>query len=276
MSLLKPLNQPLLAEDWKGLRVWVLGASGAIGTALAVAMAKRGSRLVLSGRRADALAETASLCHLPLSNSSAITLPLDITDTAAIETAVEQIKTQMGGVDLIVINAGTYQATRAHELMPEHINQVLETNLIGPMRATPALLASLLATATDPEQKQRPRGIAFVGSVAGYRGLPRSLTYGPSKAGLISFTESLWQDLNPLGLNVWLINPGFVRSRLTAQNDFEMPALIDADTAAEAILSGFSRGQFEIHFPKRFTWWMKALRAMPNRCYFFLVRKTTL
>lgn len=276
MSLLKPLNQPLLAEDWKGLRVWVLGASGAIGTALAVAMAKRGARLVLSGRRADALAETASLCHLPLSNSSAITLPLDITDTAAIETAVEQIKTQMGGVDLIVINAGTYQATRAHELMPERINQVLETNLIGPMRATPALLASLLATATDPEQKQRPRGIAFVGSVAGYRGLPRSLTYGPSKAGLISFAESLWQDLNPLGLNVWLINPGFVRSRLTAQNDFEMPALIDADTAAEAILSGFSRGQFEIHFPKRFTCFMKLLQLLPIGWYLRLSKRLVL
>ena len=267
-----PLNQPIAKQDWDGLRVWILGASGGIGTALAVAMAQQGARVALSGRRADALSETANACKAVGSPHAALTLPLNINDTRAIELAQLEIKSQMDGVDLVVINAGTYQSARANELNVEQIDQTLSTNLLSPMRATTVILPTLLQSlATSPNSA--PKGIAFVASVAGYRGLPRALTYGPGKAGLISFAETLWQDLNPLGLNVWVINPGFVKSRLTDCNDFEMPALIDADTAAHQIMQGFSRGQFEIHFPKRFTRFMKLLRLLPINWYLRLAKK---
>lgn len=264
------LNQRLSPKDWAGLRVWILGASGGIGTALSVALAKRGAVLAISGRRAEALTETAAECLSVGASRPALQLPLDINDTHAVATALASIQAQMGGIDLIVINAGTYQATRANELNPESINSVIETNLLSPMRITSVVLPALVSQmpATDA-----PRGIAFVSSVAGYRGLPRSLTYGPGKAALISFAESLWQDLNPLGLNVWLINPGFVRSRLTDKNDFQMPALIDADTAAEEIIKGLAAGQFEIHFPKRFTRFMKLLRLLPISWYLRLSQR---
>lgn len=266
-----PLNQPLKNEDWRGLRVWILGASGAIGTALAVAMAKNGARLAISGRRPEALADTAKDCQVVLPEQPALTLPLDITNTEEIEAALLKINAHMAGIDLVVINAGTYQATRANELTPEAINQVINTNLMSPMRATATLLPALLKNL--PAEQKTPKGIAFIASVAGYRGLPRALTYGPGKAGLISFAESLWQDLNPLGLNVWLINPGFVKSRLTDRNEFHMPALIDPDTAAIEIMRGLARGEFEIHFPKRFTCFMKLLRLLPIAWYLRLSQR---
>ena len=113
--------------------------------------------------------------------------------------------------------------------------------------------------------------ISLVGSVAGYRGLPNSLAYGPTKAALINLAETLYLDLHPKGIGVSLVNPGFVRTPLTAGNAFDMPALISPEEAAQAMLQGWARGDFELHFPKRFTLWMKALRLLPNRLFFSLV-----
>ena len=112
-------------------------------------------------------------------------------------------------------------------------------------------------------------------SVAGFRGLPHSLAYGPTKAALINLAETLYLDLQPLGVGVSLINPGFVETPLTAQNQFKMPALITPDEAAQEILRGWQRGSFEIHFPKRFTRWMKALRHLGYGLYFPAVRRST-
>ena len=107
--------------------------------------------------------------------------------------------------------------------------------------------------------------------MAGYRGLPNSLAYGPTKAALINLAETLYLDLHPKGIGVSLVNPGFVRTPLTAGNAFDMPALISPEEAAQAMLQGWARGDFELHFPKRFTLWMKALRLLPNRLFFSLV-----
>ncbi len=118
-------------------------------------------------------------------------------------------------------------------------------------------------------------GIAVVSSVAGYRGLPTSLAYGASKAALINFTETLYLDLRTKGVSVYLVNPGFVETPLTDRNEFEMPALIPPEQAAAQMLRGFERGQFEIHFPKRFTRFMKLLRLLPYRLFFPLVHRIT-
>jgi short-subunit dehydrogenase len=117
--------------------------------------------------------------------------------------------------------------------------------------------------------------ISLVGSVAGYRGLPQSLAYGPTKAALINLAETLYMDLRRQGIGVSIVNPGFVQTPLTAANQFDMPALLTPDQAAQAIVQGWAQGAFEIHFPKRFTLWMKALRLLPNRAYFFLVSRAT-
>jgi short-subunit dehydrogenase len=122
---------------------------------------------------------------------------------------------------------------------------------------------------------QRAGGIAIVSSVAGYGGLPTSLLYGATKAALINFAETLYLDLQPKGIAVYLVNPGFVKTPLTDKNEFEMPALITADQAAREIIAGLERGEFEIHFPKRFTWALKLLRLLPYRLYFAAVHRFT-
>ena len=117
--------------------------------------------------------------------------------------------------------------------------------------------------------------LGLVSSVAGYRGLPKSLAYGPTKAALINLAEALYLDLSPQGLGVSVVTPGFVETPLTAQNKFKMPALITPEQAARAMLAGWARGDFELHFPKRFTRWLKFMRLLPYRLYFPLVRKVT-
>jgi short-subunit dehydrogenase len=130
----------------------------------------------------------------------------------------------------------------------------------------------MLAQLTRPGTLQRGH-ISLMGSVAGYRGLPNSLAYGPTKAALINLTETLYLDLHGQGIGVSLINPGFVDTPLTRQNQFKMPALITPEKAAQEILKGWAHGEFEIHFPKRFTRWMKALQLLPYPAFFAATRR---
>lgn len=263
------LNQPIRQVDWAGLRVWLIGASTGIGASLAEQLAGLGARLILSARGRDPLDHVAATCRQRHANCDLLVLPFDACDTQATALAVAEVKTHWQGVDLVIYNAGTYEATRADTLSPAGAEHALRVNLLAPIAVTSTMLPLLL----DSDHNGRPRGVAFVASVAGYRGLPRALTYGPGKAGLISFAESLWVDLNGLGLNTWVINPGFVRTRLTTQNSFDMPALIEPEAAATAIIRGFADGAFEIHFPRRFTGFMKLLRLLPVGWYLRLSRR---
>lgn len=117
--------------------------------------------------------------------------------------------------------------------------------------------------------------LSLVASVAGWRGLPQSLAYGPTKAALINLAETLFLDLRPQGVGVSVVNPGFVDTPLTRQNNFAMPALLTPEQAAQAMLRGWERGDFELHFPRRFTLWLKLLRVLPYRWYFPLVHRMT-
>ena len=123
--------------------------------------------------------------------------------------------------------------------------------------------------------KQKSGGVALVSSVAGYRGLPNALIYGPSKAALINLAETLYLDLHDKNIDVYLINPGFVKTPLTAQNDFDMPHIISPEEAAEEITKGLADGEFEIHFPKAFSRQLKFLRHLPYSLYFKLIKKST-
>ena len=145
--------------------------------------------------------------------------------------------------------------------------QMVELNINGVLNCLAAILPALLA--------QGRGGIGIVSSIAGLSGLPQALIYGPTKAALINLCESLYLDLHKLGIGVYLINPGFVATPLTAKNDFSMPALISAEQAALEIVSGIERGEFHIHFPKRFTHFLRLLRLLPYRAYFYLIHKVT-
>lgn len=253
------MNKPI--RDWTAQRVWIIGASSGIGAALALALLQRGAHVAVSARREEALQAVVA------GQGEARVLAFDLTDDAAFSRAADVLFKAWGGIDLVVFCAGAYAPMRAWQIDPQEIDRLLAINLRAPMAAAAALIPRLL--------KQGNGALAFVSSVAGYRGLPKAAAYGPTKAALINFAETLYLDLAPRGLSVYLINPGFVATPMTAANDFQMPALISPQQAAEEIIAGFGRGSFEIHFPRRFTYWLKLLRLLPYSFYFALVRRFT-
>lgn len=244
--------------DWQGLTVWLIGASSGIGQATASALHARGARVFVSARN------SASLEAFAQQHPGATALALDVTDKAAMRRCAAVVLGQ-GPLDLAVYCAGHYRELRAGEFDLEEMLQHNRVNYIGALHMLDALLPALLA--------QGHGHISLVSSVAGYRGLPKSLAYGPTKAALINLAETLHIDLQDKGIGVSVINPGFVETPLTAQNKFAMPALITPERAASEILAGWRRGEFEIHFPKRFTRWMKLLRILPYAIYFAAARR---
>ena len=160
---------------------------------------------------------------------------------------------------------------RAERLDLADMLRHVQINYVGALNMLDAVLPHFLAQALAG----KPGHISLVGSVAGYRGLPQSLAYGPTKAALINLAETLYLDLHDKGIGVSIINPGFVETPLTARNQFTMPALISPEQAAAEIVKGWAQGRFEMHFPKRFTLWMKALQLLPYRLYFAATRRFT-
>lgn len=247
--------------DWRGQRVWVIGASTGIGAETAKLLLERGARVALSARKLSTLQTVAP--EFP----KALLLPLDVTRHAEVLAARDTLLTQWQGFDLVLVVAGAYNEMRADSFDMGAVNQLIDLNLRGVFHCLDAVLPSLLA--------QHSGGIGIVSSAAGYSGLPKALIYGPTKAALINLCESLYVDLRPRGNAVYLINPGFVETPATAVNDFPMPGLITARRAAQEIVQGIEQGQFHIHFPKRFTNWLRLARLLPYRWYFALLHKVT-
>lgn len=252
------MNPPI--GDWRGLRVWLVGASSGIGAATASALHARGAQVLVSARSGGALQAFVA------EHAGAQAWPMDVTDAAAVAQAAGEILAQ-GPLDMVVYCAGHYREMRASAMDMADLRQHLDINYIGALNVLHALVPALIA---------QGRGhVSLISSVAGFRGLPKSLAYGPTKAALTNLAETLYLDLKPMGLGVSVVHPGFVQTPLTSQNQFTMPALITAEQAALAMIKDWERGAFEIHYPKRFTRWMKLLRLLPYRAYFPAVRRFT-
>ncbi len=249
-----PLNQPIQA--WAGQRIWLIGASSGIGAALAQQALAAGATVILSARRQVQLEQVAQ------AHANALVLPFDVLDVAAWQSSYAELVARVGGIDLIVFCAADYRPERSWEVNPTIAAQTLQINLGSVYTGLATILPDLIARGSG--------GIGLIASVAGFMGLPNASVYGPSKAAMINLAEILYGDLHPKGLNVYLINPGFVKTHLTDKNDFTMPALQTPEQAATAIWHGISAGKFEIHFPWRFTQVLKLLQLLPYRCRFAL------
>ena len=246
--------------DWHGKSVWLVGASSGIGRATAHALHAAGAKVFVSARNGHALG------LFTAENPGAIALPLDASDAGAVRDAAQTILAN-GPLDLVMYCAGYYKEMRATEFSLSEMLMHQQVNYVGALHVLDAVLPHFIA--------RRVGHISLVSSVAGYRGLPKSLAYGPTKAALINLAETLYLDLQDSHVGVSLVCPGFVDTPLTAHNEFTMPGLISPEHAATEILKGWARGEFEIHFPKRFTLWMKALALLPNALYFRVIRKLT-
>ena len=257
-----PMNPPL--QNWQGRRVWLVGASSGIGLACAKALQAAGAHVHVSARDLGTLSEWAAACRaegLPVELMS-----LDVTDALQVKYVARQVAAG-GPLDFVLYCAGHYRAQRATEFDLNDMLRHQDVNYNGMLRVLDAVLPVFL--------QQGQGHISLVSSVAGWRGLPNGLAYGPTKAAVTHVAETLYMDLQDKGVGVSVINPGFVATPLTAQNNFQMPALISPEEAAKAMLAGWAEGLFDIHFPKRFTSWLKLMRLLPYRIYFALVRRFT-
>ena len=256
------LNQPI--ANFSNLNVWIVGASSGIGEACAKWFANAGANLVLSARRESALDQLAISIRTEHPNSQVRTIAFDVNHQDQASGAVNELFQEWSRLDILLFVSGIYTPVRAHDFDLQVTEQMIQTNLMGPMRIVSYLMPYFL--------KQQSGHIAIVGSVAGYSGLPKSLVYGPTKAALLNFAESLFYDVKPEGINVHIVSPGFVATPATAGNDFEMPALISAEQAAIEIGKGLQKGEFDIHFPKKFSYFLKFLRLLPYPLYFWILK----
>jgi NAD(P)-dependent dehydrogenase (short-subunit alcohol dehydrogenase family) len=244
---------------------WVTGASSGIGRALALDLAREGFTVYATARGEDGLAELARSSQAL--TGTIIAAPGDVTDTQAMAEIAARIDAEGGGLALAVFNAGVYIPVHGETLKVADFDSSFAVNLSGVVNG--------LVPAGD-KMKARGRGqIAIVSSVTGYGGMPTSAAYGATKAALINMAESLKFDLDKIGVRIQVINPGFVDTPATQDNAFAMPALLQPEAAARRIAKGLKSGSFEITFPRRFTYVLKALQFLPYRTYFGLMNAAT-
>ena len=239
--------------DFAGKTVWIIGASAGIGAALAKALAARGAHLILSARDAEALGNLAEAC------GAARIEPLDLGEPGSLAAAISRIAGDRP-LDAVICTAALYEPAKIADLDPARAEAMVRVNILGTLevaRLCPPLLR-------DGGQ------LVLFGSVAGYIGLKGGQPYSATKAAVNSIAESLAAELHPR-VDVRLVCPGFVSTRLTARNSFTMPAIITPEEAAEAVISGLGKRGFEIHFPRRFTFGVKLLRLLP---YWLALRLT--
>lgn len=240
------MNHPI--KDWQGKRVWIIGASSGIGRATAELLLQKGATVAVSARNQTALDDIAQ------AYPNAVALATDVTDVSSLKAAYQQFCAEQP-LDLYLHCAADYQPMRAWEIDVARMQRSMSINYGGVLNALDIVL---------PDFLQRKQGrVVIIASVAGYMGLPKALAYGPTKAALINLCESLYLDLKPRGVDVQVVNPGFVATPLTANNDFEMPDLMAPEQAAVALVSGLESHRFEISFPKRFTSSLKLIKRLP-------------
>ena len=231
---------------FSGKIYWLIGASEGLGRELARKLSAEGAHLILSARNAGRLES------LSAELTDARALPLDVTDPDAVRRAVAKI----GDVDGVIYSAGAYDPMRATEWNSDAALAMLDVNFAGAMHVLGEIV---------PNFVQKGKGdITLLGSLAGYHGVPAAIGYGASKAALVSLAETMRFDLKGTGVVVRLVNPGFIRTRLTAKNSFRMPMLMEPEDAARRVLKAMRRPRFRTDFPAPFSWFIRMLACLPD------------
>ena len=238
--------------DFSGKRIWIVGASSGIGQALARELSRRGARLVLSARSVEPLETLARELR------QGEVVPVDISDPESLDDARAEILAS-GKLDAMITTAALYDPGHVDQIERDSARKLVEVNLLG----------SLWFAQSAKGLLREGGQLVIFGSVAGYFGLPKGQLYSASKAAVINLVESLRVEYAP-EIDVRLISPGFVNTRLTEKNDFDMPFVMEPDAAARRIADGLAGTAFETHFPRRLTWGLKLLQRLPYRLSLWL------
>ena len=243
--------------------VWITGAGKGIGRSLAVHHAKNGWKVAVTSRtEKDLISLQNEAEDLP---GEIYSYPGDVTDVENIEILINTIQSNIGSIELAILNAGTFIRFGIDTFSVESFRDQIEINTMGTVNCFVPLMHSM---------KSRCMGhIVVVSSLSAYRGLPYASAYGASKAALTNMCEALKPELDNFNVKLSVVHPGFVRTPLTDQNDFKMPFLVNTEFASKRILAGISRGKFEIIFPTPFGLIMKLLRSLPYSLYFAVTKR---
>ena len=246
-----------MSENQK--KIWITGASSGIGKALAEKFSLEGWKVAISARRKEILDEMAE-------KENIFSYPLDVTNQNQIKDVFSKIINDFGDLDLCVFSSGTYDPKLEQEINIKQNKFVMETNFFGVLYC--------IKTVEKYFKEKKEGHISIVSSIAGYRGLPNSSGYGPSKAALTNLTESLYFDFKKYNVRISLVSPGFIKTPLTDKNEFQMPFIKSPEFAAEKMFNGLTKtNAFEIHFPKALTVILKILRILPYKVYLYLIDK---
>ena len=239
--------------------IWITGASSGIGKASAIKFADEGWKVLISARRAELLNELSK-------NENIFSYPLDVTNMAQTKEVFSKIINDHENIDLCLFSSGTYERKSEKELIVENIKHVMEVNFIGVINCV---------SAVEKFYKTKQNGhVAIVSSPVGYRGLPKSSGYTPSKAALNNFTQGIYFDFKKFNVKVTLITPGFIKTALTDKNEFKMPFLKSTEYAADEIYNGLiKKNNFEIIFPNQIKLIYKIIQILPNKIYNYLISK---
>jgi len=242
--------------------IWITGGSTGIGKALAIKFSNKGWNVAISARRVELLNELSN------QHDNISAFPLDVTDKIKCKEVFNQITSKYTNVDICFFSTGTWNPKKEKDIDVEQIEDVFKVNFFGTVNSIKAV---------EQFFKDKKSGIiTIVSSIAGYRGLPNSTGYGPSKSALNNLTESLYFDFKRFNVRVCLVSPGFIKTPMTDKNDFKMPFLKTPEYAANKIYDGLiNKDIFEIHFPKVLTVTLKVLSFLPSKIYFGLVGKLT-
>ena len=242
--------------------IWITGGSTGIGKALAIKFANEGWNVAISARRENLLKEISN------EYENITSFPLDVTKKENCKEVFNQIKNKFESIDICFFSTGTWDPKKEKDIDVEQIENVFRVNFFGTLNSIKAV---------EEYFKNKKSGIiTIVSSIAGYRGLPNSTGYGPSKSALNNLAESLYFDFGRSNVRVCLVSPGFIKTPMTDKNDFNMPFLKTTEYAAEKIYDGLvNKNSFEIHFPKSLTIILKILGFLPNKIYFGLIGKLT-
>ena len=242
--------------------IWITGASTGIGKSLAIKFSKNGWKVAISARRAEILDDISK------QNKNIFPFPLDVTNKEECKKVFLEIKNKLQNIDICVFSTGTWDPKKEKDIDIDQIENVMKVNFFGTLNSIKSV---------EKYFKDSGKGhISIVSSIAGYRGLPNSTGYGPSKSALNNLAESLYFDFKKYGVRISLISPGFIKTPMTDKNDFKMPFLKTSEYAADKIYHGLvNTNVFEIHFPKQLTLILKFLKILPNWLYLKLVGKLT-
>lgn len=240
-------------REWSGKRYWLVGASEGLGAALAHQLARAGVEVIVSARSQDKL--DALVSELPGNASSQV---VDVSDSASVETAAQAV----GDVDGVVFLAGVYWPMTSQNWGASRAEAMADINFTGAIRVMGSIM---------PMMQERGSGhLVITGSLSGFRGLPGAIGYAASKAGTMALAESMYADLRGSGIDVQLANPGFIKTRLTEKNNFNMPFIMEPVEAAHEMFELMNSPRFKKSFPRVFSWVFRLSQFMPDWMYYRL------